>query len=346
MCCATTSTVIEVKPSKNVKPWVAMHSVNDTAGANQNEGAFQPTDADLWDFLKKHGLAAAELYNAIKAQSLNLQDLRGISEDDLAELCNGLKLLLGQKIKLKKAIRELSVTEEMQSKDSSKSMSLPRKAIAKKSKPTHNSFISNRDPTVLPEVNIGVFGCGGVGKSAMTIRLVTGNFLDEYDPTIEDSYRKSIQSKDLPPLMWDVLDTAGQEEFQSMMTAWMRGSDVALMVYSVTHRETFNEIQPLLDKFEESGSKCKLKMLVATKVDLEDQRKVSQSEGYTFARDHDMLFIEISAKTEYNMDLMVHTLAAEIHQRGIARHGPRGIDLEKKLRNPGRKKMKCCSMGL
>ena len=53
-------------------------------------------------------------------------------------------------------------------------------------------------------------GGGGVGKSSLTIRLVTDNFLDEYDPTIEDSYRKQVSIDDKPVLL-DILDTAGQE---------------------------------------------------------------------------------------------------------------------------------------
>ena len=47
-----------------------------------------------------------------------------------------------------------------------------------------------------------------IQKSALTIRLVTDNFLDEYDPTIEDSYRKQVQIDNKPALL-DILDTAG-----------------------------------------------------------------------------------------------------------------------------------------
>lgn len=60
-----------------------------------------------------------------------------------------------------------------------------------------------------------MLGGGGVGKSALTIRLVTDNFLDEYDPTIEDSYRKTCMI-DQEMAMLEILDTAGQEEFSSM----------------------------------------------------------------------------------------------------------------------------------
>ena len=76
------------------------------------------------------------------------------------------------------------------------------------------------------EYKLVVLGGGGVGKSALTIRLVTDNFLDEYDPTIEDSYRKQVMIDDETALL-DILDTAGQEEFSSMQDQWMRDGQSA-----------------------------------------------------------------------------------------------------------------------
>ena len=50
--------------------------------------------------------------------------------------------------------------------------------------------------------------------------MVTDDFLDEYDPTIEDSYRKQVQIDGKPALL-DILDTAGQEEFSSIQDQWI-----------------------------------------------------------------------------------------------------------------------------
>jgi GTPase KRas protein len=82
------------------------------------------------------------------------------------------------------------------------------------------------------EYKLVVLGGGGVGKSALTIRLVTDNFLDEYDPTIEDSYRKQVMIDDETALL-DILDTAGQEEFSSMQDQWMRDGQGFLLVYNI-----------------------------------------------------------------------------------------------------------------
>jgi len=62
------------------------------------------------------------------------------------------------------------------------------------------------------EYKLVVVGGGGVGKSALTIQFIQSHFVDEYDPTIEDSYRKQCVIDDEVALL-DVLDTAGQEEY-------------------------------------------------------------------------------------------------------------------------------------
>ncbi|KAJ2412090.1 RAS1 protein, partial [Coemansia sp. RSA 2531] len=66
---------------------------------------------------------------------------------------------------------------------------------------------------LIREYKLVVVGGGGVGKSALTIQFIQSHFVDEYDPTIEDSYRKQC-TIDNETAMLDVLDTAGQEEYR------------------------------------------------------------------------------------------------------------------------------------
>eukprot|EP00486_Rosalina_sp_Unknown_P012608 CAMPEP_0201591918 /NCGR_PEP_ID=MMETSP0190_2-20130828/189956_1 /ASSEMBLY_ACC=CAM_ASM_000263 /TAXON_ID=37353 /ORGANISM="Rosalina sp." /LENGTH=145 /DNA_ID=CAMNT_0048050453 /DNA_START=73 /DNA_END=507 /DNA_ORIENTATION=+ len=139
-----------------------------------------------------------------------------------------------------------------------------------------------------PEYKIVVLGGGGVGKSALTIRLVTDNFLDEYDPTIEDSYRKQVQIDGQPALL-DILDTAGQEEFSSMQDQWMREGKGFLLVYSITSRQTFDEVAMLRDKIlrtkdDDTGTEVPI-CLAGNKCDLEESRQVPTSEGQELAKD-------------------------------------------------------------
>jgi len=136
-----------------------------------------------------------------------------------------------------------------------------------------------------PEYKIVVLGGGGVGKSALTIRLVTDNFLDEYDPTIEDSYRKSVEVDSKSALL-DILDTAGQEEFSSMQDLWMREGKGFLLVYSITSSHTLEECEVLRDKILRTKDEDVTTPIVlcGNKCDLNDQREVEKTRGEALAK--------------------------------------------------------------
>ena len=70
------------------------------------------------------------------------------------------------------------------------------------------------------EVSLSVLGAGGVGKSALTIQYVFNRYEPDYDPTIEDMYKRQ-QEIDGETSMLSVLDTAGQEEFFAMRDSWV-----------------------------------------------------------------------------------------------------------------------------
>ena len=140
-----------------------------------------------------------------------------------------------------------------------------------------------------------VVGGGGVGKSCLTIQLIQSHFVDEYDPTIEgacplntlrhsrllttrpiDSYRKQCVIDDEVALL-DVLDTAGQEEYSAMREQYMRTGEGFLLVYSITSRQSFEEILT----FQQQILRVKDKdyfpiIIVGNKCDLDAEREVSR----------------------------------------------------------------------
>jgi len=164
------------------------------------------------------------------------------------------------------------------------------------------------------EYKLVVLGGGGVGKSALTIRLVTDNFLDEYDPTIEDTYRKQLLIDDKPAML-DILDTAGQEEFSSMQDQWMRDGKGFLLVYSIISRNSFDEISVIYDKILRVKDKDKVPMvLVGNKADLKDMREVSYEDGSNLAKRWVCPFFETSAKIKLNYEAAFYELVREIRR--------------------------------
>ncbi|KAI8920733.1 small GTPase superfamily [Entophlyctis helioformis] len=162
------------------------------------------------------------------------------------------------------------------------------------------------------EYKIVVVGGGGVGKSALTIQFIQSQFVDEYDPTIEDSYRKQCVIEQETALL-DVLDTAGQEEYSAMREQYMRSGEGFLLVYSITSRSSFEEIQTFYQQILRVKDRDWIPMvLVGNKCDLEHERVVSQQEGRDMAKNMRAKFLEASARSRVNVDEAYYTLVRSI----------------------------------
>lgn len=192
----------------------------------------------------------------------------------------------------------------------------------------------------LREYKLVVVGGGGVGKSCLTIQLIQSHFVDEYDPTIEDSYRKQCVIDDEVALL-DVLDTAGQEEYSAMREQYMRTGEGFLLVYSITSRQSFEEIRT----FQQQILRVKDKdyfpiIIVGNKCDLDSEREVSRQEGETLAREFGCAFIETSAKSRINVENAFSNIVREIRRYNKemssypARDGGGTIDSRPPKKNP------------
>ncbi|ANZ77261.1 BA75_04641T0 [Komagataella pastoris] len=148
-----------------------------------------------------------------------------------------------------------------------------------------------------------VVGPPSVGKSALTIQLIRGEFLTEYDPTIEDSYKHPCEI-DGAPVMLDILDTAGQEDYSSMKELYMKTGEGFLLVFAINKRSSLEELKPFYDQIVrvKEGMQSVPMVLVGNKCDVEDsKREVSRDEGEALARKFGCQYIETSAKTNTNV---------------------------------------------
>ncbi|KAL7863209.1 hypothetical protein SRHO_G00121930 [Serrasalmus rhombeus] len=148
----------------------------------------------------------------------------------------------------------------------------------------------------MKEYKVVVLGSGGVGKSALTVQFVTGTFIEKYDPTIEDFYRKEIEV-DSSPSVLEILDTAGTEQFASMRDLYIKNGQGFILVYSLVNQQSFQDIRPMRDQIVRVKRFEKVPLiLVGNKVDLESEREVAGSDGRALAQEWGCPFIETSAK--------------------------------------------------
>lgn len=157
-----------------------------------------------------------------------------------------------------------------------------------------------------------VLGDGGVGKSSVTLRFITNGYTDEYEPTIEDFYRKTIRVDDQFCTV-EIIDTAGQEEFDSMLDNWIRSSNGVVMVYDIGNKRSFERLSVLYDRIQ--MVKPQPLIVVGNKCDLpQERRQVSLSDGMILAGQWDSPFIEVSAKEKINEQTCFYELIRHIRQ--------------------------------
>jgi len=168
----------------------------------------------------------------------------------------------------------------------------------------------------MPDYKIVVLGSGGVGKSALTVQFVQGIFVEKYDPTIEDSYRKPVEV-DNQQYMLEILDTAGTEQFTAMRDLYMKNGQGFVLVYSIIAQSTFNDLPDLREQILRVKDCDDVPMvLVGNKCDLQDQRVVTVEQGEALAKKfNSCTFVESSAKTKVNVEQIFHDLIRQINKK-------------------------------
>ncbi|KER25005.1 hypothetical protein T265_07457 [Opisthorchis viverrini] len=165
------------------------------------------------------------------------------------------------------------------------------------------------------EYKLVVLGSGGVGKSALTVQFVQGIFVEKYDPTIEDSYRKQVEI-DSQQCMLEILDTAGTEQFTAMRDLYMKNGQGFLLVYSITQQSSLNDLADLREQILRVKDVDEFPLvLVGNKCDLEDERSVGRDQGQRLANEWRCSHMETSAKARINVNEVFCDLVRQINSK-------------------------------
>ena len=163
------------------------------------------------------------------------------------------------------------------------------------------SFLaSENDKPENPKYKLIVLGDQSVGKSCIIVRFLNDNFSEEYQATIgldfQNKEKVQIDNQDIHLLLYD---TSGQEKFKSLIPMYTRDADIILLVYDVTSKDSFIHLSDWLKIFTDSeiDIKDKIFAVVGNKTDLNDRREVNSNEGENYAKEHDFIFAEVSART-------------------------------------------------
>ncbi len=150
-------------------------------------------------------------------------------------------------------------------------------------------------------LKIAVLGQSMVGKSAMTFRFINNKFPTEHDTTIEDSYSIPAKIDDIQCQL-EILDTAGQDDYQTMLDTWINSADGFILVYSIDNKESFESTKTRFDRIKILKEDQKFSIIiVGNKCDLEDKRQVSKEEVEKYCKANKIMFLEASALNTINI---------------------------------------------
>ena len=146
-----------------------------------------------------------------------------------------------------------------------------------------------------------LLGNNDVGKSSLILRYVDQVWSDTFVPTIGVDFKvktSKLENKNIKMQIWD---TAGQERFINVISLYFRGAHGILLIYDVTNRDSFKNLESWLIEIEKNASENVLKILIGNKNDLQDEKDIKTEEGEAFAKRNGMQFMETSAKMNTNV---------------------------------------------
>ncbi|PGH16293.1 hypothetical protein AJ79_01832 [Helicocarpus griseus UAMH5409] len=175
------------------------------------------------------------------------------------------------------------------------------------------------------EYHIVVLGAGGVGKSCLTAQFVQNVWIESYDPTIEDSYRKLIDV-DGRQCVLEILDTAGTEQFSEEL--YMKQGQGFLLVFSITSMSSLNELAELREQIIRIKDDENVPIvIVGNKSDLEEDRAVSRSRAFALSQQWgNSPYYETSARRRANVNEVFVDLCRQIIRKDIQSSQERNLD--------------------
>ncbi|ODV86268.1 hypothetical protein CANARDRAFT_27518 [[Candida] arabinofermentans NRRL YB-2248] len=167
------------------------------------------------------------------------------------------------------------------------------------------SEISSQSST--PEARFSQFklvllGESAVGKSSIVHRFVKDSFTDLRESTIGAAFlTQTIQLDPNTTVKFEIWDTAGQERYRSLASMYYRNAQAALVVFDITQESSLEKAKYWVKELQKQANSNIVITLVGNKLDLSEERKISEDEALAYANELNIMYCEVSAKSGQNI---------------------------------------------
>ena len=160
-----------------------------------------------------------------------------------------------------------------------------------------------------------LIGDSGVGKTNILSRYINNEFSLATQSTVGVEFGSKIIKKNDKLIKLQIWDTAGQERYKSITSAYYKGSKGAFVVYDISRKPTFENVDKWIGELKTNASEDVLIMLVGNKSDLEYKREVQIDEVKKKAEQYKIAFCETSALEGKNIEQAFDSLIDEIAKK-------------------------------
>ncbi len=164
-------------------------------------------------------------------------------------------------------------------------------------------------------VKVILIGDSGVGKTNIMSKFLKNQFMEESKATIGVEFGSKLFNHEGHKIKAQIWDTAGQEKYKAITGAYYKGSKGALVVYDITQKKTFENIEKWVNDLKAAGDPKITIILIGNKNDLDDKRQVSKDQGEEKARSFGCAFLETSAYSGDNIDKAFNLMVKEIYEK-------------------------------
>lgn len=170
-----------------------------------------------------------------------------------------------------------------------------------------------------------------VGKTSIITRFMYDHFDHTYQATIGIDFLSKTMYLEDRVVRLQLWDTAGQERFRSLIPSYIRDSSVAIVVYDVTNKVSFNNTNLWTEEVRNERGNDVVIMLVGNKTDLDSSsRQVSTEEGQQKAQELNTMFIETSAKDGDNVKKLFREVATSLPGSQTNNKDPKIVEVQVK----------------
>ena len=150
-----------------------------------------------------------------------------------------------------------------------------------------------------------VLGKGTVGKTSLIFKYIKNTCPGEHDPTVEDYYSTQIKMPNGEERTFKILDTAGEDDYQTMIDEWIKTANGFLLVFAINDKDSFDALKAKLKRINKNNKGDIPCILVGNKCDLESKREVNKQDAMDLAKALGTKYIETSALTDENGNVKV-----------------------------------------